>query len=53
MNIAIVIYSKTDTTLNIARRPASLFTDAKIKCNLIRLVNTWCFLKEHNVTEKN
>jgi flavodoxin len=37
MNVAIVIYSKTGATFNVARKIASLFTDAKINCNIIRL----------------
>jgi flavodoxin len=37
MNVAIVIYSKTGATFNVARKIASLFTDANINCEIIRL----------------
>ncbi|NLD91034.1 MAG: hypothetical protein GX639_00050 [Fibrobacter sp.] len=37
MNVAIVIYSKSGTTFTVARKIASLFTDAKINCDIIRL----------------
>ncbi len=37
MNVAIVIYSKTGATFTVARKIASLFTDAKINCDIIRL----------------
>lgn len=37
MNVAIVIYSKTGATFNIARKIASLFTNASINCEIIRL----------------
>lgn len=37
MNVAIVIYSKTGTTFNVSRKIASLLTDAKINCDIIRL----------------
>jgi flavodoxin len=37
MNVAIVIYSKTGATFNIARKIASLLSDAKINCDIIRL----------------
>ncbi len=37
MNVAIVIYSKTGATFNVARKISSLLTDAKINCDIIRL----------------
>jgi NAD(P)H dehydrogenase (quinone) len=37
MNVAIVIYSKTGTTFNIAQKISLLLTNAKISCDIIRL----------------